>query len=67
VEPFDEAYCGFCFIGNHDSWCASETGSDPSMGHAVFPGLVLDFCRSLVGGARCGMSILFIALTGSPD
>jgi hypothetical protein len=37
MESFDEAYCRFCFIGNYDSRCVLEAGSDTSMGHAVFP------------------------------
>jgi hypothetical protein len=67
VESFGEACHGFCPIGNYDSWRDSETGSNTSMGHVVFPGLVLDFCRYLVGGAGCGMSLLFLTLPGSPD
>jgi hypothetical protein len=67
VESFDEAYFGFCSIGNYDSRCASEAGSDTSMGHAVFPGLVLDFCRHLGRGTKCGMLLLILALPGSRD
>jgi hypothetical protein len=67
VVSLDEAYCGFCFVGNYDSWCASKSGSDTSMGRAVSPGLVLGFRRYLVGGAGCGMSPLFLPLSSSPE